>query len=126
MMQSTIKQHILASLAGLGGLITPVMSWAEEVATETAEATTEVAATISAGDTAWMLISSALVLLMVIPGLALYYAGMVRQKNALSTMLQVFAVAAVGTLVWFAFGYSLAFGDGGDNNAWIGDLSKAF
>jgi Amt family ammonium transporter len=73
-----------------------------------------------------MLISSALVLLMVIPGLALYYAGMVRQKNALSTMMQVFAVVAVGSIVWYAYGYSLAFGDGGDYNAFIGDLSKAF
>jgi len=121
----TLKQKGLLALAGISAAIVPVMSWAEEAAAEVAEAAAEVA-TINAGDTAWMLISSALVLLMIIPGLALYYAGMVRAKNALSTMMQVFAVVCVGSIVWFAFGYSLAFGDGGDNNAWIGDLSKAF
>jgi Amt family ammonium transporter len=121
----TLKQKGLLALAGISATMAPVMSWAEEAAAEVAEAAAEVA-TINAGDTAWMLISSALVLLMIIPGLALYYAGMVRAKNALSTMMQVFAVVCVGSIVWFAFGYSLAFGDGGDNNAWIGDLSKAF
>lgn len=118
------------SLIGAGALLASSLSWAEEavetVSETVAETAAEVVPTLSAGDTAWMLISSALVLLMVIPGLALYYAGMVRAKNALSTMLQVFAVAAIGSIVWYAFGYSLAFGDGGENNAWIGDLSKAF
>jgi len=125
----TLKQKGILALAGISAALAPVMSWAEEAVQAAAEVAGEAAAevaTISAGDTAWMLISSALVLLMIIPGLALYYAGMVRQKNALSTMMQVFAVVCVGSIVWFAFGYSLAFGDGGDNNAWIGDLSKAF
>jgi Amt family ammonium transporter len=121
----TLKQKGLLALAGIGALIAPALSWAEEAAAEVAEVAAAVA-TINSGDTAWMLISSALVLLMIIPGLALYYAGMVRAKNALSTMMQVFAVVCVGSIVWFTFGYSLAFGDGGDNNAWIGDLSKAF
>jgi Amt family ammonium transporter len=121
----TLKQKGLLAVAGIGALIAPAISWAEEAAAEVAEAAATVA-TINSGDTAWMLISSALVLLMIIPGLALYYAGMVRAKNALSTMMQVFAVVCVGSIVWFTFGYSLAFGDGGDNNAWIGDLSKAF
>lgn len=110
----------LSWLAGLSALTAPVVSWAEEAAAA------EAAETLNSGDTAWMLVASALVLMMVIPGLALFYAGMVRQKNALATMLQVFAVAALGTIIWFAFGYSLAFGDGGSANAWIGDLSKAF
>lgn len=118
------------TLLTVGALLSSGVAWAEETAETVAEATTEVAevaaATINAGDTAWMLISSVLVILMVIPGLALYYAGMVRAKNALSTMMQVFAVACIGSIIWYAFGYSLAFGDGGDNNAWIGDLSKAF
>jgi Amt family ammonium transporter len=125
----TLKQKGLLALAGIGALVAPALSWAEEAAAEVTEAASDAAAavaTISAGDTSWMLISSALVLLMIIPGLALYYAGMVRAKNALSTMMQVFAVVCVGSIVWFAFGYSLAFGDGGANNAWIGDLSKAF
>lgn len=127
-MQSLLKKGLL-TLASLGALIAPAISWAEEATAEAASTVAEAAeavATINAGDTSWMLISSALVLLMIIPGLALYYAGMVRQKNALSTMMQVFAVVCVGSIVWFAFGYSLAFGDGGDNNTWIGDLSKAF
>lgn len=121
----TLKEKGLLALASIGALIAPTISWAEEAAEVATEAATAVA-TINSGDTAWMLISSALVLLMIIPGLALYYAGMVRAKNALSTMMQVFAVVCVGSIVWFTFGYSLAFGDGGANNAWIGDLSKAF
>ena len=76
---------------------------------------------IDTGDTAWMLTSTALVLLMTIPGLALFYAGMVRKKNVLATMMQSFAVCALVTLVWIVVGYSLAFGEG---NAWMGDFSK--
>jgi Amt family ammonium transporter len=121
----TLKEKGLLALASISALIAPTISWAEEAAEVATEAAAAVA-TINSGDTAWMLISSALVLLMIIPGLALYYAGMVRAKNALSTMMQVFAVVCVGSIVWFTFGYSLAFGDGGANNAWIGDLSKAF
>lgn len=70
-------------------------------------------AQISAGDTAWMITASALVLLMTIPGLALFYAGMVRKKNILGTMAQVLAICAVVTLAWFALGYSWAFMPGG-------------
>ena len=61
------------------------------------------------GDTAWMLVATALVLLMTVPGLALFYAGMVRAKNVLSVMMQCFAIVALVTLLWFAYGYSLAF-----------------
>ena len=78
---------------------------------------------IDTGDTAWMLTSTALVLMMTIPGLALFYAGMVRKKNVLATMMQSFTCAAVVTVVWMVAGYSLAFGEGGP---WIGDLSKLF
>jgi ammonium transporter, Amt family len=76
---------------------------------------------IDTGDTAWMLASTALVLLMTIPGLALFYAGMVRKKNVLATMMQSFAICALITVVWMVAGYSLAFGEGGP---WIGDLSR--
>jgi Amt family ammonium transporter len=76
---------------------------------------------IEPGDVAWMLLCTALVMLMTIPGLALFYAGMVRKKNVLATMMQSFSLCAVGTLVWMAAGYSLAFGNG---NAWIGDFSR--
>jgi len=78
-------------------------------------------ATVNTGDTAWMLTSTALVLMMTIPGLALFYAGMVRKKNVLATMMQSFTIAALVTVLWMVAGYSLAFGNG---NAWIGDFSR--
>jgi len=81
---------------------------------------------IDTGDTAWLLIATALVLMMNIPGLALFYAGMVRKKNVLATAVQAFAVAALVTVLWFAFGYSLAYTDGGGLNGAIGALSRAF
>ena len=80
-------------------------------------------ATIDTGDTAWMLTSTAIVLMMTVPGLALFYAGMVRKKNVLATMMQSFAVCGLVGVLWMVLGYSLAFGDG---NAYIGDLSKVF
>jgi Amt family ammonium transporter len=72
---------------------------------------------ISAGDTAWMITATALVLLMTLPGLALFYAGMVRKKNILGTMAQVLAVSALVTVLWFAVGYSLAFMPGSPGSA---------
>ena len=77
--------------------------------------------TLSGADTAWMLTSTALVLLMTLPGLALFYAGMVRRKSVLNTMASVVAIAALVSLLWFALGYSLAFTP---NNAWIGNGSR--
>ena len=78
---------------------------------------------LSAGDTAWMLTASALVLFMLLPGLSLFYAGLVRSRNVLSILMQCFTIACAMSLLWFAVGYSLAFsGDG----AWIGNLDKAF
>nr|WP_233574999.1 ammonium transporter [Stagnimonas aquatica] len=76
---------------------------------------------ISAGDTAWMLTSTALVLLMTIPGLALFYAGMVRKKNVLATALQSFCICALITVLWVFVGYSLAFTPG---TPWIGSLDR--
>ena len=90
------------------------------VATEVAETAPE--PKLDTGDTAWMMVSSALVLMMSVPGLALFYAGMVRKKNVLSVLMQVFATISVLSLVWMIVGYSLAFGEG---NAYVGDLSKA-
>src|SRR5258705_4492569 len=79
--------------------------------------------TISAADTAWMIIATALVLMMTIPGLALFYSGMVRKKNVLATMAQSLAAVAMISILWVAFGYSLAFvGDG----PWIGTLDRWF
>ncbi len=78
---------------------------------------------LSSGDTAWMLTSTVLVLFMTIPGLSLFYAGMVRSKNPLSVMMQCFSITCLITVIWVVYGYSLAFGEGG---AFVGDLSKAF
>ena len=78
------------------------------------------------GDTAWMLTSSALVLMMSIPGLALFYGGLVRSKNMASILTQVFTIVALVGVLWTLYGYSLAFGDGGSLNAYIGGLGKAF
>ncbi len=90
-------------------LLTPGLAMAED--------------TLNSGDTAWMITATALVLLMTLPGLALFYGGMVRKKNVLSVCMQVIAVAASMSVLWVIAGYSLAFGEG---NAFIGDLSKAF
>ena len=78
---------------------------------------------IDSGDTAWMLTSTALVLMMTVPGLALFYAGMVRKKNILATMMQSFMICCLITITWMVAGYSLAFTNG---NAYIGDLSRFF
>ena len=79
---------------------------------------------IDAANTAWMLTASVLVLFMTLPGLALFYAGLVRTKNVLSVLMQCFSITCVVTLAWVVVGYSLAFGDGG--TAWYGGLAKAF
>lgn len=78
---------------------------------------------LSAGDTAWMLTATALVLFMTIPGLSLFYAGMVRSKNVLSVLMQCFAITSLMTVLWVLYGYSIAFG--GDGAFW-GGLDKAF
>jgi len=81
---------------------------------------------LDTGDTAWMLTSTMLVLMMTIPGLALFYGGMVRKKNVLATIMQSFAITCLITLMWFFFGYSLVFTEGGESlNAYIGGFSKA-
>lgn len=78
------------------------------------------ASDINTGDTAWMLTSTALVLFMILPGLALFYAGLVRSKNVLSILMQCFAIACMSSIVWMIIGYSIAFGDGGTLNHLIG------
>jgi Amt family ammonium transporter len=81
----------------------------------------EAAPVIDSGDTAWVLVSTALVMMMTLPGLALFYGGLVRSKNVLNVLMQCFLSAGIVGVVWVLVGYSLAFGTG---NAWIGDLSK--
>lgn len=80
--------------------------------------------TLNSGDTAWLLTSSALVLFMTIPGLALFYGGLVRKKNIVSTLMQCFVICCLVAVLWVVAGYSIAFS--GSNNGWFGDLSKAF
>lgn len=91
------------------------------------EAPTEAPApSVDKGDTGWMLISTVLVLAMILPGLALFYGGLVRAKNMVSILSQVFVVTAVGMVMWLFVGYSLAFSDGGPLNRVVGGLGKAF
>jgi Amt family ammonium transporter len=104
-----------AAVTALLGM-TPVLALAEGPA----------APAISAGDTAWMLTATALVLFMTIPGLALFYGGLVRAKNVLSILMQCFAITALVTILWTIYGYSLTFGNGGALNGWIGNFDNLF
>jgi Amt family ammonium transporter len=101
--------------AALGLLLCPLFSQAQEAAPAA-----------DTGDTAWLITATALVLFMTLPGLALFYAGLVRSKNVLSILIQCFAITCVVSLLWLACGYSLTFTDGGSAQAFIGGLDKAF
>jgi ammonium transporter, Amt family len=84
------------------------------------------APTPNKGDTAWLLVATLLVLMMSVPGLALFYGGLVRSKNMLSVLSQVFMIVALAAIIWVVYGYSLAFTSGGGLNSFIGGFSKAF
>lgn len=88
--------------------------------------TTVFADELNGANTAWILTSTALVLFMTIPGLSLFYGGLVRSKNVLSVLMQCFAITCLASIIWFVVGYSLAFGDGGSANAFIGGLDNIF
>jgi Amt family ammonium transporter len=94
------------------------------LAQEAAAAAEPAKPVIDSGDTAWMMASTALVLMMTIPGLALFYAGMVRKKNVLTTAMQSFATTCIVTVVWMVLTYSLAFTDGGSMQTYIGGMSR--
>ena len=146
-------KKLLASLGLMFALLSPGMTLAQDaaapveeaVAVEATEAVAveapvaEVAAPAEAapaeeaaapvpdkGDTTWMMVSTLLVILMIIPGVALFYGGLVRAKNMLSVLTQVMAIFCLISILWAVYGYSLAFGDGGSMNWAIGDLSKMF
>lgn len=119
-MQNLMKYLPLAAAAVTGGIAFIDPSLAQEAAEAVAEAAAPAPA-IDTGDTAWMLTSTALVLLMTIPGLALFYGGMVRKMNVLATVTQSFAICCLVAVLWMLFGYSLAFGNG---SAWVGDMSR--
>src|SRR5262245_63479057 len=107
-----IRARSVALAAGFT-LATAAAAWAEETAATPPA--------IDTGDTAWVLTASALVLMMTLPGLALFYGGLVRAKNVLNVLMQCMISAGVVGVLWIVIGYSLAFGTG---NAWIGDFSK--
>ena len=81
---------------------------------------------VDKGDNAWMMTSSVLVLLMIVPGLALFYGGLVRQKNMLSMLMQTTTVCVIGMMAWVLWGYSLAFTDGGSHDLFLGGMSRLF
>jgi Amt family ammonium transporter len=115
-----MKLSRLKTLAGVGALgaltATPMMAFAQATITDT----------VDKGDNAWMLVSTLLVLLMILPGLALFYGGLVRTKNMLSMLMQVGAVAVIGMIAWALWGYSLAFTDGGGLDSFVGGFSRVF
>ena len=123
--------RFLSRLLAPGGLAVLVMlalvagAFAQET-TVAEEAVVAVAPTLDSGDTAWMLTSTALVLLMTIPALALFYCGMVRKKDVLAMAMQSFACCCLVTVLWMIIGYSIAFTDGGGLQAYIGSLNRLF
>jgi len=112
----------MAGLGALTALLAPCLAFADDAA----------APVLNSGDTAWMLTSMALVLFMTIPGLALFYSGLVRSKNVLSVMMQCFAITALVSVLWALYGYSMAFDTAGmekgvtNFHSIVGGLSKAF
>ena len=86
----------------------------------------EPAPVLSEGNTAWMIVATVLVIMMSIPGIALFYGGLVRSKNMLSVLMQVFVTFSLISIIWVVYGYSVAFSDGGAYNDYIGGLSKIF
>ncbi|MFV0625578.1 ammonium transporter [Sphingomonas sp. ac-8] len=111
---------------GAGSVFAALPAWAQDAALQ-APAAAPTAATVDKGDTAWMMISTVLVLAMILPGLALFYGGLARTKNMLSVMTQIGAVACLAMLLWVVYGYSLAFGpDGALPAKYIAGLDKAF
>jgi len=114
-----MKLARLKPLVGLGALgaftAAPLMAFAQAAAP-----------TMDKGDNAWMLVSTLLVLLMILPGLALFYGGLVRTKNMLSMLMQVGAVTVIGMIAWVLWGYSFAFTDGGAYDTFVGGFGRLF
>ncbi|MFQ5533776.1 MAG: ammonium transporter [Sphingomonadales bacterium] len=113
-MNWTPRNHLLPGLVALGLFFLPSAALAQD------------GAALNGANTAWLLTATALVLFMTLPGLALFYGGLVRQKNLLSVLTQCFAICCIASLLWLVVAYSLVFGDGGGANRWIGGLDKAF
>jgi len=109
--RASVTRALASIFIGMGSLVVAAPAWAQE-------------SSINSGDTAWLLTSTALVLLMTIPGVALFYSGMVRKKNLLATLMQSFVITAVISVVWMVIGYSLAFSSGG--GSFVGNLDMMF
>ena len=121
-----MTKKLLSAGLGLGLLAASAAGWAQDAvpaAAPAVAAAVETVPTLSAGDTAWMLTSTMLVILMVIPGLALFYGGLVRSKNMLSVLAQVFVIFSLITVLWAIYGYTLAFGGEGK---FFGSFDKLF
>jgi Amt family ammonium transporter len=117
----------LDSISALSATDTIMLAEASSDATTAAPAeATEPAPVLSEGNSAFMIIATVLVIMMAIPGLALFYGGLVRSKNMLSILMQVFVTFSLISIIWVVYGYSLAFSDGGAYNDYIGGLSKIF
>src|SRR3954469_22621678 len=118
-----ISRSLLAvALGGLGA----AFLLADPALAQTATAQAAAAPVPNKGDTAWMLVATAFVLMMSVPGVALFYGGLVRTKNMLSVLTQVFGIVCLVGLLWVLYGYSLTFTNGGGLTPFIGGLSKAF
>jgi Amt family ammonium transporter len=114
------KAMKFAGAAAIAGLFTALPAWAQGAAAPVVPTD----AMVNKGDVAWMLVSTAFVLMMSVPGLALFYGGLVRTKNMLSVLMQVLTIVCVAGLVWCAWGYSMAFTNGGSLNGFVGGFSK--
>ncbi|MDQ0422205.1 Amt family ammonium transporter [Peteryoungia aggregata LMG 23059] len=123
-----LNSNLVRLGAASAALLAPVVAFAQEAAPAAAEAAAAAAPamTVDKGDTTWMLVSVVLVLLMTIPGLGLFYGGLVRAKNMLSVLMQVTTIAAMAMILWVIYGYSLAFTNGGSLNSFVGGFSKMF
>ncbi len=123
--QGIVMKHLKTLLAAAPALaLSALPAWAQDAAPAAAEAATEAAVTMDKGDTAWMMVSTILVLFMILPGLALFYGGLVRAKNMLSVLMQCTMITGVVIIVWTLWGYSMAFGDA--PSMFWGGLDKAF
>src|SRR5690606_37898567 len=110
-----LLRHFASAAAGLGTALAAGAAFAQDAV--------EAPPAIDTGDTAWMLISTVLVAMMIVPALGLFYGGLVRAKNMLSVLVQVFAIGCLMMILWVLYGYSVAFTEG---NAIFGGFSKAF
>ncbi len=119
----SVSRKLCGVAGAMAALAAATPVWAQDmVKNPTVE---QMATMMNKGDIAWMLVSAALVLMMSIPGLALFYGGLVRTKNMLSVLMQVFMIVSVAGILWCLYGYSMAFTSGGDNH-FFGGFSKAF